>query len=170
LTADPADLYAADVEAYRLRPELWEDYQPTDQDFVLGDYPNGFVRHKASGFIMARPPSESEPDMTTTQQNQMGPFVPPYLLHVKESYPSDIKLGERYRDEQTGFEGTATSIHFYQHACERVSLESYNKKLGLEELTFDAKRLIHIPSGQAVDSKTPGGPERGTGARKTPKR
>jgi hypothetical protein len=38
-------------------------------------------------------------------------------------FETDIDLGEKYLDPQTGIQGTATSIHFYQYACERVTLE-----------------------------------------------
>lgn len=40
------------------------------------------------------------------------------------SFKSDIKLGERYKDTQTGIEGTATAVSFYQYGCERVNLEA----------------------------------------------
>lgn len=99
----------------------------------------------------------------------IGPLQPS-AFGLKQHYPSDITLGERYRDDQTGFEGHATSVHFYQHACERVTLESHNKKLGMEEYTFDAKRLTHVESGEVVDAELPGGPVRAEGKRANPAR
>lgn len=151
-------------------PVIEHDYNPEFE----------YVRHIDSGVTIIRPDSEGKPVMTTTE-NAMSATNPltgiiapvgPGVLRVngKHVYPSDITLGECYRDEQTGFEGHATSIHFYQHACERVTLESHNKKLGMEEYTFDAKRLVHIDSGDEVDSPIPGGPARADGKRTNPPR
>lgn len=83
------------------------------------------------------------------------------------NYKSDITLGERYRDEQTGFEGVATSIHFYQHACERVSLETFDShSQEIKECSFDSPRLTHIKSGRTATTTRPGGPAR-PGERRT---
>lgn len=84
----------------------------------------------------------------------------------KINYKSDIQLGEKYRDEQTGYEGTAVAIYFYQHACERVSLECFDattKKV--IDTVFDSPRLTHIESGKKATTSRTGGPERGTGSR-----
>lgn len=90
---------------------------------------------------------------------------------VSQSYKSDIKLGERYRDTQTGFEGVATSVHFYQHACERIALETYDaERKEVKDAIFDAPRLQHVASGRVAKTDRPGGPERGTGARGIPTR
>lgn len=67
--------------------------------------------------------------------------------HGKQSYKTDIKLGDRYRDEQTGIEGVATSVSFFQHACERVCLELLVKG-ELKEYIFDSPRLTNIASGE----------------------
>lgn len=84
----------------------------------------------------------------------------------KIAYKTDIKLGEKYRDEQTGIEGIATAIAFYQHACERVTIELIAKE-ELKEYTFDSPRLTHITSGvRAVTTRT-GGPDRGHDSRRT---
>lgn len=56
------------------------------------------------------------------------------------AYPSDIKLGEVYVDGQSGIEGIATAIVFYQHSCERVDIE-YTKDGELKQVMFDAARL-----------------------------
>lgn len=80
----------------------------------------------------------------------------------KKSYKSDIILGEKYKDEQTGFEGVATGVFFYQHACERICLETYdgvNKKV--IEFTFDAPRLTSMKTGKKAQVNKTGGPERG---------
>lgn len=84
-----------------------------------------------------------------------------------ETYRSDVVLGKRYRDNQTGLEGVATSLHFYEHACERVTLEGISRDSGgLMEFTFDAPRLVSVdePKRALAQLKT-GGPERATGAR-----
>jgi hypothetical protein len=85
---------------------------------------------------------------------------------MKNTFETDIRLGEKYRDDQTGLEGIATSIHFYQHACERVTLEYVHEQQGLLELTFDSPRLTSMATGiTAVTAKT-GGPAR-AGERRT---
>lgn len=82
------------------------------------------------------------------------------------AYKSDIKLGERYRDEQTGYEGIATAIYFFQHACERVQVETYDPvKKSVIETVFDAPRLTHIKSGTQAQSTRPGGPARESNVR-----
>lgn len=79
---------------------------------------------------------------------------------MSNDFESDIKLGEKYRDEQTGIEGIATSIHFYQFACERVSIEFIHEQRGLQELTFDAPRLTSIKTGKTAKVEKTGGPAR----------
>jgi hypothetical protein len=79
----------------------------------------------------------------------------------RKSYETDIVLGEKYRDEQTGYEGVATSIHFYQHACERVAIESYDERQKqVREIVFDAPRLTHIATGKVAKVTKTGGPAR----------
>jgi hypothetical protein len=79
----------------------------------------------------------------------------------KETYHSDIVLSERYRDSQTGYEGVATAIYFFQHACERILLERVNPiDNKIEEMSFDAPRLIHIETGKVATSVKTGGPAR----------
>lgn len=86
-------------------------------------------------------------------------------------YKSDIKLGEKYRDEQTGYEGVATAIYFFQHACERVQIETFDpERKEVKEQVFDAPRLTHIPTQRQARSTRPGGPARaGEGARPGPR-
>lgn len=79
---------------------------------------------------------------------------------TKTAYESDIQLGERYRDEQTGFEGIATNIGFFQYACERVCLESYVPSEGrIVQEAFDAPRLTHIATGLRAQVTKTGGPQ-----------
>jgi hypothetical protein len=76
----------------------------------------------------------------------------------KPKYETDIRLGERYRDDQTGIEGVATSVHFYQHGCERVTVELVMRDGELKEYTFDAPRLTHIATGVTAVTTRTGGP------------
>lgn len=85
-------------------------------------------------------------------------------------YTSDVKLGERYRDEQSGIEGIAVSVHFYQHACERIVIE-YVHDGKLEELVVDAPRLASVETSERLRSARPGGPARtGEASRAVPQR
>jgi hypothetical protein len=77
----------------------------------------------------------------------------------KISYKTDIKLGERYLDKQTGIAGVATAISFFQHACERVTIELIAKE-ELKEYSFDSPRLTHVETGATATSTRTGGPER----------
>jgi hypothetical protein len=80
----------------------------------------------------------------------------------REEYRSDIELGVRYRDKQTGIEGTATALHFYQFACERVTIEAVSKQSGeLQEYGFDAPRLVSVEAPEEpVRQQRTGGPAR----------
>jgi hypothetical protein len=75
----------------------------------------------------------------------------------KTKYGSDIELGKRYRDPQTGIEGVATAISFYQYACERVSLELVVAGK-IEEYGFDAPRLVSVETGEKAQTTRTGGP------------
>lgn len=75
------------------------------------------------------------------------------------NYKSDVKLGERYVDEQTGYEGVATTVTFFQHACERIGLETYDpQRREVKESIFDAPRLKHVTTGATAKADRPGGP------------
>ena len=81
-------------------------------------------------------------------------------------FKSDIVLGERYVDKQTGYEGVATSVTFFQHACERVCIETYDtKRLQVIESIFDAPRLTHVKSGETAKTEKTGGPQMPAGQR-----
>lgn len=75
------------------------------------------------------------------------------------SYRSDIVLGERYLDAQTGYEGVATGVSFFQHACERICLEAFDstRKMVVEQI-FDAPRLTAVSNGKKATSTKTGGP------------
>lgn len=84
---------------------------------------------------------------------------------MKNKFASDIKLGERYRDDQTGYEGTATAVYFFQYGCERVTVENYDAtRKEIKEQTFDAPRLTHIDSNKRVTVDRTGGPDRSVNA------
>lgn len=77
----------------------------------------------------------------------------------KTTFHSDIIMGEQYRDGQTGFEGVATGVFFYQFGCERVNLEAFDKSQNdIRSLTFDAPRLTHIATGKKATTTRTGGP------------
>lgn len=70
---------------------------------------------------------------------------------------TDVVLGDRYRDPLTGFEGAATAVTFYLHACERVTLE-YPKDGEVKYESFDAPRLEHVETGTQPTTTRTGGP------------
>lgn len=76
------------------------------------------------------------------------------------AYESDVVLGEKYKDEQTGITGTATVVTFHQHGCERVALE-FVAAGEVKEQDFDAPRLTSLESGKTARSERTGGPTRG---------
>jgi len=78
-------------------------------------------------------------------------------MSSKQKFESDIKLSERYVDKQTGIEGTATGVFFYQHGCERVNIETVVEGKILE-YTFDAPRLTHVATNQQATTTRTGGP------------
>lgn len=78
---------------------------------------------------------------------------------MKHTYRTDIILGDRYVDKQTGIRGTATSVCFFQHSCERVVLEAVIEGK-IEEYQFDAPRLTHEKTDVTATTVRPGGPGR----------
>lgn len=75
----------------------------------------------------------------------------------KRKYETDIVLGRRYRDTQTGIEGTAIAIGFFQYGCERVTLEAVVQGK-IEEYSFDAPRVEDIETKVRAVSERTGGP------------
>lgn len=80
-------------------------------------------------------------------------------MFTKKSYASDIVLGDRYIDKQTGIQGTASAVHFYQYGCERVTLEAVVQGK-IEEYGFDSPRLTHVETDRTATSDRTGGPEK----------
>jgi hypothetical protein len=88
-----------------------------------------------------------------------------------KGYKSDIVMGEEYLDKQTGLQGIATAVYFYQHGCERVNIETFDavgKKI--IATTFDAPRLTHVSTGKTAQVTRTGGPGNGLEAREDPAR
>lgn len=75
----------------------------------------------------------------------------------KQKYESDIELGKKYEDKQTGIKGTATAIIFYQHGCERVDLETVVAGK-IESYGFDSPRLTSVETGEVATTTRKGGP------------
>lgn len=86
-------------------------------------------------------------------------------------FKSDIILGESYIDEQTGYSGVATGITFFQHACSRVCIESYDsERKQIKEVVFDAPRLRPVGGGKKIKERgavKTGGPGDGLDYRPT---
>jgi hypothetical protein len=88
------------------------------------------------------------------------------LFNGNTEYKSDIVLGERYIDKQTGYEGVATSVSFFQHACERVVIETFDKnRQHVIEAIFDAPRLTHVRTQKVATTTKTGGPRDSAGQR-----
>lgn len=89
----------------------------------------------------------------------------------KQRYETDIVMGETYRDVQTGLEGVATAIYFYQYGCERVTIETYDdRRKTIAGTTFDSPRLVHVKTGKQATTTRTGGPGNGFETREDPTR
>ena len=63
---------------------------------------------------------------------------------IKAGRQEKVKLGKRYRDTITGFEGVAYGQTEYLFGCYRVTLTGVNKDGDPAEFTFDAPQLEEI--------------------------
>lgn len=82
------------------------------------------------------------------------------------TYKSDIVLGERYTDSQTGFEGVATAVYFFQYGCERVEVQTMDATTQeIRTNCFDSPRLVHVKSGKVPKVARTGGPGSSTEGR-----
>lgn len=81
-----------------------------------------------------------------------------------ETYRSDLKLGEQYREKSTGLVGKAVCIAFFEHACERVTLR-YLHDGDIKEAGFDAPEVEHVGSRETPVQQKTGGPDRFDGRR-----
>jgi hypothetical protein len=84
---------------------------------------------------------------------------------MKTKYKTDLKLGEKYRDQTTGTEGHLVAIHFYEHGCERGTLRFLDKNNVPLEMSFDAPELVSVASGEVCRAVKTGGPARAEGRR-----
>ena len=75
----------------------------------------------------------------------------------KTKYETEIVLGRRYKDTQTGIEGAATAVTFYQYGCERVVIEAVVAGK-IEEYGFDTPRVIDIETEERATTVRTGGP------------
>lgn len=90
------------------------------------------------------------------------------IFSGENDFKSDIVLGEKYIDKQTGYEGIATSVTFFQHACERVCIESYDTtRKQVIESVFDAPRLTHVETQKVAKVVKTGGPQMPNSQRST---
>lgn len=86
------------------------------------------------------------------RKNETQKMIEPQLVEY------GIEFGAQYRDSASKFEGTAISIHFYQHGCMRVTLRGASKTTGEPlECAFDAPELVAV----ATESPVPKGTTRG---------
>lgn len=76
------------------------------------------------------------------------------------AFRTNVKFGTRYRDKATGFEGTATSVVFFEHGCERVLVKGINGQGEVVEYYFDAPELELAVSRKPVEliERKVGGP------------
>lgn len=83
----------------------------------------------------------------------------------KALYPSDAKLGVEYKHKRFPIQGFATSVTFFENACERVILEwdGDNNLTGkrLHTESFDIVDLVEVETGKQATAEQTGGPSRG---------
>jgi hypothetical protein len=72
-----------------------------------------------------------------------------------------IELGEKYRDEISGFEGVATGHAEYLYGCEQTMLSGSKHDSHEPDCHwFDDQRLIHVESGARMGEQVvAGGPQ-----------
>ncbi|MEV6413874.1 hypothetical protein [Kribbella sp. NPDC051718] len=82
-----------------------------------------------------------------------------------------VTLGADYVDQHTGYSGRAVSVHYYEHGCERIVLESF-KDGEIKTETFDAPRLVNAATKDPVVPVEPktGGDRDTVGKRSLPSR
>lgn len=83
-----------------------------------------------------------------------------WLTAQEDHMAGPIKLGKKYRDEITGFEGTATARTDYLYGCVRVSLEGKGNDGEPQEWVFDEQRLVALDGSLPEPTATSGGARR----------
>jgi hypothetical protein len=75
-----------------------------------------------------------------------------------------VKLGEKYIDNISGFEGVAVARFEYLYGCVRVQIEAILNGEP-KDFVFDEQRLTRAPSAKSGGAR-PDPASRGTGARR----
>lgn len=88
--------------------------------------------------------------------------MPNPFTRGSQQYRSDVMLGEKYREKNTGLEGTAVAVAFFEHACERVTLR-YLHDGDVKEAHFDAPELETVDTAETPVKQRSGGPARESG-------
>lgn len=82
-----------------------------------------------------------------------------------DDMPWGVKLGCKYRDTVTGYEGVAIGRFEYLSGCVRIELERADKDGKPESFVFDVQRLAHVecaaspPAPTVVSHARVGGPQ-----------
>jgi hypothetical protein len=101
------------------------------------------------------------------------PRPEPTFSDELHTYQSFARVGELYRDSNTGFTGHCTSVEFSEFACERATLETVIDGT-LKAFYFDVPRLVHVATNTRGGWSKPGGPteerNQGMGRDRTPER
>lgn len=80
-----------------------------------------------------------------------------------------VKLGERYRDSITGFEGVATIRSEFLYGCVRVLIEGAGDDGDPKEFSFDEQRLVVAATSEPVGTTArTGGQRHHAGRQATP--
>jgi len=86
---------------------------------------------------------------------------------------SKVRLGKKYRDTISGYEGIAVTRVEYLYGCVRVGLEREGPEIKADEREqlFDEQRLVEAKTGRTpTPTATSGGPRPAPPARTTPRR
>ena len=75
-----------------------------------------------------------------------------------------IKLGHKYRDSVSGWEGIATAEYRYMNGCTRIELGGRDKDGQPKEFVFDVQQIEEAkePRSVAVVDRKTGGPQTST--------
>jgi len=66
------------------------------------------------------------------------------------TYRTSIKLGARYRDQVSGWDGIAEAVYFYRNGCVRVSLAHHDKDGQPQAFVFDEQEVDYIDEGVSL--------------------
>jgi len=91
------------------------------------------------------------------------------LFRGESKDESEVKLGERYRDKISGFEGVAIAKVEFIYGCTRVTLQAL-KDGDIKEFTFDAPSLIELATNTELKTSRTGGTRDAPQVRSVPSR